>query len=177
MERGHGAGGVLRTVRRLAGACAVVALVGGCGSDSGNAGGSGSTLVRLDVTGDKTARLRGDAIRCVLDLGKMGPSFYYVSPHAYPSLGPKGFVTLGSSSTGIPGVVGAFEAHPASVGLRIGNEELSGGGNRGGRFEFSKDLRHVTVDVALHRSGKGSPLSARLRGTITCADRTTKTSP
>ena len=162
----------MRTVRRLAGACAVVALVGGCGSDGGNAGDSGTTLVRLDVTGDKTVKLRGDAIRCLLDLGKMGPSFYAVRLRAYPALGPKGYVTLASASTGIPGVVGAFEAHPASVLLRIGHDKLSGGGYRGGRFDFSDDLRHVTVDVALHRSGKGSPLAARLRGTITCTDRT-----
>jgi hypothetical protein len=167
---------LLRTVGAVVAALAFAVTVSGCNSSGGAGGRACGTLVCLDIAGGKTVRLRGDGVRCVLNSTKSGPSFYAVRGPGFESLGRGGFVILASPSNGIPGASGAFPPSPASVQLRVGSDQLVGGGDRGGRFKFSGDQRHVSVDVRLRRSGRGGPLPARLRGTITCTDRTLRTS-
>ena len=160
---------MVRWIRLVGLLCVALVLTQCAEADSGRV-----SAVAIDITGERVVRLRGDALTCDLDLSKEGPSFYQLGGRSYSQLGKRGGISLGSASKGIPGVVGAFEAHPASINVQIGTDTFVGGGTRGGTFRFSNDLRHVTLDVALRRTEDGHRVVARLRGTIACARRNLK---
>lgn len=155
---------------RVVGVLAIVGCVGLLAAAPAAARSGGGDTVRVDVTGARKAHLRGTGPDCTVVPASTGPSFYRVTGRQFHALGRHGFLSAVSATKGIPGVA-AYGPHPASITVRIGPDLLDGVAGRDGTITSSQHLRRITFDVRLHRQGRGAPIHARVRGTITCTDR------